>query len=83
MAVCDNMTPSPLEESRHTGCVRGGVSLVGDEGTTPRRADQNQVRGSVTRGLHHSAGTERCLVSGRVPRPRVFIYSQSLQQFGG
>lgn len=56
MAVCDNMTPSPLEESRHTGCVRGGVSLVGDGGTTPRRADQNQVRGSVTWGLHHSAG---------------------------
>lgn len=49
---------------------------MGDGGTTPRRADQNQVRGWVTQGLHHSAG------DGKVPdvrqcsqAERVYLFS--------
>lgn len=45
MAVCDNMTPRPLEESMQTGPSEDGGVLLPGEGRSSQRADQNQVRG--------------------------------------
>ena len=49
---------------------------MGDGETTPRRADQNQVRGWVTQGLHHSAGDGKVLGGRQCSQAeRVYLFS--------
>lgn len=48
---------------------------MGEGGATPRRADQNQVKDSVTRGLHYVAGDSEVPDVQRSQAKSVYLFS--------